>query len=1276
MTRFQPQLLLLFLLLLQISLVLGSAQCPHDRSDLVTWESLSLATDDPGYDVVIAANQKVSLGRDVRVASITVDGELVLLDRDMSIHVQHIRVGKEGKLIAGSEQCPIESKISVTFHGTRPDPPRNALGTTPSDGQELGDKGLAVVTDATLHLHGALHGASWTRLTRTVSPGDTVIHLNPSDLGASWKPGASVVLASTDYGELWDWRDPGDPSLSWLQSKKEFPHQNEEATILSVDLKTGRVELDRRLNFTHYCSTVSEYKEAGYCGEVGLLTRSIVLQGDPSSVGDRFGGHIIIRDAQSVQISGVEITRFGQSGIMGRYPVHWHMMGNQVGRGMYLRRNAIHHNFQRSVAIHDCDGILVQENVAYHTFGHMYFLEDGPEQFNTWDRNLGIYPQAVGKADARQLIPSDSDPSVFWITNANNTFTHNVAVGGRFGYWFIMPDFPTGGSEAKYAGSTHVRPRMVPLLTFRDNIAHGSSDSGLFIDDMLLPDGNTELAPFNPRKGPYPNNVYPWELEYIVSVFEGFVGYKHRNHAIWARGGPLLFTGCKLFDNHIAFNGPPGNTMLENSLIVGETDNTGFVHRPEFGDRSRPDFWGECKPCNAIKAIETYDNGKSQYARNVIIRDFQSNEKRKAGGLSSLLHAPFVHQTGNRVSQLKFENANRVWLESGDRDGYRGVAIMDNDGSVTGLDAGGWILANEKFLTKGLSCDFKPEWNAMNCAHFAEGFVQIRIVNSNLAGTSWKGQDGKDYESDFSKNKQLTSASFYHLGDVNSRYELHGFRTYGNFQWQVNAQARRAYTMRMAHNMPTPPQLQLTMESSINADWVIFAIPYPKGTTFTLEWSQWDTNKRTMRSVNSIAEIDPNSYFFDENGQHLYVMLFNNAGIKAYSDQQNFDHIDYEDDGGKVTIKASCGKDCIIPNGVWSTVPSTPMVRQADRYEGCPKYSTADTNEKAKSFFFFDAQTGSLDVRIHHSLGADVSKIMIMERDREIDVALPRLSPSAVSMPLSHSEWSSLVKGELTARVVHKSGRIIDSPVLCTEQSCSLPPAKSTQNGACSSQGAIDVYTDETEYKWPKWDIWSYPDETSVNLSDEEQKRCGKKSLRIDVKEGAISLVSNHETPITIDTSQFKFLQFFVKSGSGRLYLQLTISSHDRDIVKDFYVSGQYVDTLVIDDTVWSRVRIPLEDLHFGNVQRFRILQIYQANRWNSRNPVVRRTFWVDQVQFIKDDGNDPKETTVSPREVAMYAARCRDDEEHTSGSATLYSLHGIVVAVVFSLLYTTVLIL
>lgn len=79
-------------------------------------------------------------------------------------------------------------------------------------------------------------------------------------------------------------------------------------------------------------------------GEVGLLSRNIRLNcSDASS--DGFGVHFFFRDAVNhTRISGVEIQNGGQRGVLGRYPIHFHMVHDISGRG-WVHDCSIHHTY-------------------------------------------------------------------------------------------------------------------------------------------------------------------------------------------------------------------------------------------------------------------------------------------------------------------------------------------------------------------------------------------------------------------------------------------------------------------------------------------------------------------------------------------------------------------------------------------------------------------------------------------------------------------------------------------------------------------------------------------------------------------------------------------------------------------------------------------------------------------------------------------------------------------------------------------------------------------
>jgi len=67
-------------------------------------------------------------------------------------------------------------------------------------------------------------------------------------------------------------------------------------------------------------------------GEVGLLTRNVVFRGDPLiSPKEKYGAHIMVHspgDETSIgRVSYVELTDVGQAFKLGRYPLHFHMIG-------------------------------------------------------------------------------------------------------------------------------------------------------------------------------------------------------------------------------------------------------------------------------------------------------------------------------------------------------------------------------------------------------------------------------------------------------------------------------------------------------------------------------------------------------------------------------------------------------------------------------------------------------------------------------------------------------------------------------------------------------------------------------------------------------------------------------------------------------------------------------------------------------------------------------------------------------------------------------------
>ena len=83
-------------------------------------------------------------------------------------------------------------------------------------------------------------------------------------------------------------------------------------------------------------------------------------------------------------------------------------------------------------------------------------------------------------------LPADTSASGFYVTNAWNNFTGNVAIGGWSG--FAFPILPTPIGLSRYS-TTPASPMTVPTAIFDGNVAHSSGfwwGLGAMSHSMLL----------------------------------------------------------------------------------------------------------------------------------------------------------------------------------------------------------------------------------------------------------------------------------------------------------------------------------------------------------------------------------------------------------------------------------------------------------------------------------------------------------------------------------------------------------------------------------------------------------------------------------------------------------------------------------------------------------------------------------------------------------------------------------------------------------------------
>ena len=604
-------------------------------------------------DVIIPNGISVTLGGDMSARSVAIEGILTPenLNTDFALTTKGVMVLSGGLFLIGSELNPYLGKGLITLTGSNPS--ENLMSNS-----IMGTKLIGVMPEGRLELHGAAK-KPWTQLNATANAGATSITLKET---INWEVGDEIVIASTDF----DGR------------------QAEKRTITAIN---GNVlMLDSPLIYMHWG------KEQIYNNgtrdivlderaEVGLLTRNLKIQGDSSSELNGFGGHIMSMTNSISNASNIELYRMGQKSKVGRYPWHWHLLGDADGQ--FIKNAGIHNSFNRVITVHGTNNTLVEGNVAYDFIGHGYFLENGSETGNLFKNNLGVVckrpvegeettPSDIGSGSGRGAEP-EAFPVTFWIANPNNDFIGNVSAGSDgSGFWHVILEEVLNNNNSNYV------PGKQPMGIFDDNKAH----SNLFSWGV---DGGVDKETGEIVTGHYkPENP---DGTQFIPVINRFDGYKSIDRNVWIRANSMEFYDCDFADNGRAdfFS---YNQVLYNSLIVGKSANVGNPQSESeleagrslpYPDRALTQF------SNAFRGHSIYD-GPSGIV-NTHFDGFNSNgakaycfQTNGASRKSTNHYARGISFGPDVEENSKFEFANNSWYS------YMYLSgLIDEDGSVTGI---------------------------------------------------------------------------------------------------------------------------------------------------------------------------------------------------------------------------------------------------------------------------------------------------------------------------------------------------------------------------------------------------------------------------------------------------------------------------------------------------------------------------------------------------------------------------------------------------------------
>ena len=261
--------------------------------------------------------------------------------------------------------------------------------------------------------------------------------------------------------------------------------------------------------------------------------------------------------------------------------------------------------------------VYVQDNVAYDTRGHCFFLEDGGEKRTVFHHNLGLGTRKGG------LVPSDKKPATFWITSPLTEMTDNAAAGSDylsgFGIWYLFPEEPVGDSQGKNFFKKK-EAKQTPIDLFKvwtspvhkyspfqrinfvqqNNVAHSNGHIGLALFRRLGTDhGILGCSTYNPlvepTKKPKNTDLSPavfYDFTGMFILFECsphsshkqqklslFSGYKNRHANAHFRSTTIEIYGYKSSDSPkgVTFvrNMKSGYQLLKGATFIGNSPNKG-----------------------------------------------------------------------------------------------------------------------------------------------------------------------------------------------------------------------------------------------------------------------------------------------------------------------------------------------------------------------------------------------------------------------------------------------------------------------------------------------------------------------------------------------------------------------------------------------------------------------------------------------------------------------------------------------------------------------------
>lgn len=537
--------------------------------------------------------------------NITINGTLLAdTTKNLNLTTGYIEVASTGTFqIGNSAADPYAFVFNTYFAGADAAyvaPGNDGIHYTRADGGR--NRGLIVQAGGTFKPYGLIPAQPFLKLNGSLAAAATSAALTTNH---GWAIGDEIAIGATDYHTAYapDKRtltSAAGANVGWAGGLA-----NGRYGVLQYATDAGISTVAGAFTLAGMKATATTPSVIDERAMFANLTRNIRFHGgldasDADWVTYGHGLHMMFMGLTTVvQMQGVELIRGGQSGILGRYPIHWHENSYNPTTKVYLgdmsnnwvKYCSINESQNRGVTFHGCCGVIAEYNVCYNIKGWCFFSEDATEERNIWIHNCvidvsnpstAVLPLPASASFTRQLKLFDgnqvagtplSGSGAYWSTNPTNLVEFNY--GNHCQGRIFQNAFPhqtwgsTGG--AMDSGGNVIIPAHRNHVGFNDNEAMGARSYCYLLGEPQTSEAGG-VATNGLKYSPRDNGLITGTEVYVFfrrnQMYKGRLG-GYRNFA----DKPQYTEWIAADNGDMCFSGVVWDGLIDSCLFAGTTGN-------------------------------------------------------------------------------------------------------------------------------------------------------------------------------------------------------------------------------------------------------------------------------------------------------------------------------------------------------------------------------------------------------------------------------------------------------------------------------------------------------------------------------------------------------------------------------------------------------------------------------------------------------------------------------------------------------------------------------